>query len=190
MNDKSIIITCMLIGLVAGLAASAPQDKIPARFTAVEPVLLTSAGQSADSQIVKVLLERNKVTLKSIPLAGPDDLEGVKTLVIAVGGSSKGLGAAGIDVDKELARVQKVLDRAKAAGIPVLAMHVGGLAKRGEMSDRFISQVIPVSAFLMALKEGDQDGFLTKTAAKGKVPTQFVDRLSELQAPLKMIFGR
>jgi hypothetical protein len=137
-----------------------------------------------------VLLERNKIAVKSVPLAGPDDLAGVKTLVIAVGGSSKGLGAAGIDVEKELDRVQKVLNRAKEAGIPVLAMHVGGVAKRGEMSDRFISQVIPASAFLMAIREGDKDGFLTKTAAKNKVPTQFVDRLSELQAPLKTIFAK
>jgi len=69
-------------------------------------------------------------------------------------------------------------------------MHVGGISKRGDLSDRFISQVIPVSAFLMAIREGDKDGFLTKTAAKGKVPVQFVDRLSELQAPLKTIFGK
>jgi hypothetical protein len=189
MINKSMIITGMLIGLMAGIAA-APQDRKEPGFSAGEPVLLTSAGQSADSQIVKVLLERNKIVVKLAPLAGPEDLEGIKTLVIAVGGSSKGLGAAGIDADKELARVQKVLDKAKAAGIPVLAMHVGGISKRGELSDRFISQVLPVSAYLLAIKEGDQDGFLTKTAAKGKVPGQFVDRISELQAPLKTIFGK
>lgn len=189
MNYKSIFVTSILIGLTVGLAASA-QDKKEPGFTAGEPVLLTSAGQSADAQIVKVLLERNKIAVKFLPTAGPDDLAGVKTLVIAVGGSSKGLGAAGIDVEKELARVQLVLNRAKAAGIPVLAMHVGGISKRGEMSDRFISQVIPASAFLMAIKEGDQDGFLTKAAAKSKVPAQFADRISELQAPLKTIFGK
>jgi hypothetical protein len=189
MKNQSMIIACMLIGLMAGTAA-APQDKKGPGFSAGEPVLLTSAGQSADSQIVKVLLERNKIAMKLVPLAGPEDLEGFKTLVIAVGGSSKGLGAAGIDADKELARVQKILDKAKAAGIPVLTMHVGGISKRGELSDRFISQVIPASAFLMAIKEGDQDGFLTQTAAKGRIPAQFVDRISELQAPLKTIFGK
>jgi hypothetical protein len=190
MKHKSMIIACMLIGFMAGSTALVAQDKKEANFSAKEPILLTSAGQSADSQIVKVLLERNKIGVKSIPLAGPGDLEGAKTLVIAVGGSSKGLGAAGIDADKELARVQQILAKAKQSGIPVLAMHVGGISKRGELSDRFISQVIPASAFLIAIKEGDQDGFLTRTAANSKVQILIVERISELQEPLKSIFGK
>ena len=190
MKHKSMIIAGILIGLMAGITASIAQDKKEVNFSSKEPVLLTSAGQSADAQIVKVLLERNKIGVKSIPLAGPDDLEGAKTLVVAVGGSSKGLGAAGIDADKGLARVQKILDKAKASGIPVLTMHIGGISKRGELSDRFISQVIPASAFLIAIKEGDQDGFLTKSAAKSKVQILLVDRISELQEPLKSIFGK
>lgn len=190
MRFRSTLIISMLIGLLAGTAAFTADEKKDVNFAAKEPVLLTSAGQSADIQMVKVLLERNKVTFKSIPLAEPGDLEGSKTLVIAVGGSSKGLGAAGIDADKELTRVQKVVNKAKQAGIPVLAMHIGGMSKRGELSDRFIGLVIPASAFLIAVKEGDEDGFLTKMAAKGKVSTLFVDKISQLQEPLKTIFGK
>ena len=178
------------IGLYAGTSLLPAQNSADTGFTAKEPVLLTSAGQSADSQIVKVLLERNKIGVRSLPLAGVSDLEGAKTLVVAVGGSSKGLGAAGIDADKELARVEKILNSAKEAGIPILAMHIGGISKRGELSDRFISQVVPVSSYFIAIKEGDKDGFLTKTAADGKVRILTFERISELQAPLKSIFGK
>ena len=190
MRSRLFAPTVVAVGLTAGTLLFAAQDQKSVGFTAQEPVLLTSAGQSADSQIVKVLLERNKVGLKSLPLAGPGDLAGAKTLVVVIGGSSKGLGAAGIDADKELARVQKILGQAKAAGIPVLAMHVGGIAKRGELSDRFVSLVVPASSFLVAVKEGDQDGLLTKLAEKAKIRSLFVERLSQLQQPLKTIFGK
>jgi len=73
-------------------------------FTADPPVLLTSAGQSADFQIIKVLLDRLRVPSTAKPLAKPDDLKDARTLLVAVGGSVKGLGAAGVDADQELAR--------------------------------------------------------------------------------------
>ncbi len=159
-------------------------------FAAKEPVLLTSAGQSADVQMVKILLERNKISSRTSPLAGPDDLQGMKTLAVAVGGSAKGLGAAGIDASKEAARVQKVLDKAKAMGVPVLALMIGGQAKRGELSDPLIAQVTPRAAYLIVVKDGDQDGFISRTAAKANVPIRFVEKLSEVQEPLKTIFGK
>ena len=160
------------------------------KFAAKEPVLLMSAGQSADVQMVKILLDRNKISAKTSPLAGPDELQGVKTLAVAVGGSGKGLGAAGIDVEKEAARVRKVLEKAKAMGVPVLALMIGGQSKRGELSDPFITQVTASASYLIVVKEGDQDGFISKAAAKAKVPIRFVEKISEVQEPLKSIFGK
>ena len=54
------------IGLFAGTALLPAQNSADTGFTAKEPVLLTSAGQSADSQIVKVLLERNKIGVGTV----------------------------------------------------------------------------------------------------------------------------
>ena len=106
------------------------------KLSASEPVLLTSAGQSADVQILKTLFDRSKVTAKTLPLAKPSDLDGVKTLVIAVGGSSKGLGAAGIDAAKETARLKSLLAKARELKIPVLAMHIGGESAKTVTTER------------------------------------------------------
>ena len=182
------IAICLFLLLSPVMAAGG--EKKEGKFSAKEPVLLTSAGQSADVQMVKVLLERNKIAVKTVALAGPDDLQGVKTLVVAVGGSAKGLGAAGVDAEKEAARVQKVIAKAKELNIPILSLHVGGSSKRGELSDRFIGLVMPASAFVIALKEGDKDGFITKASAKGKAPVLFVDKISQTQEPLKAVFGK
>jgi hypothetical protein len=189
MKKEWLVVACLFLFLPSVLSA-AGEEKKEVKFVGKEPVLLTSAGQSADVQMVKVLLERNKISVKTSALAGPDDLQGIKTLIVAVGGSAKGLGAAGVDADKEAARVQKLLAKTKELGIPILSLHVGGSAKRGELSDRFIGLVMPVSACVIALKDGDKDGFITKTSAKGNSTLLLVEKISQTQEPLKTIFGK
>jgi hypothetical protein len=180
-----IRLSCLALGL--GLAATARAE---IKLSATEPVLLTSAGQSADVQILKTLFDRSKVTAKTLPLAKPADLEGVKTLVVAVGGSSKGLGAAGIDAEKETARLKSLLARARELKIAVVAMHIGGESKRGDLSDNLFSLVAAASAQIVVVKDGDKDGFLAKTAAANKVPLETVEKLVSVLAPIKTIFGK
>jgi hypothetical protein len=179
-----------IVVMVACFLLSTSAFGTEVKFYAKEPVLLTAAGQSADILMIKVLLERNKIFIKNLPLAQPEDLTDMKTLVIVLGGSSKGLGAAGIDSEKEHARLKRVLAKARDAGIQVLAMHIGGQNRRGELSDAFITQVIPASSYVVVVKEGDEDGFISKAAAKAKVDVLFVNKISELAGPIKVIFGK
>jgi hypothetical protein len=179
----------LFAGLFASLLA-VPAFAAQAKFVAAEPVLLTSAGQSADVMILKTLFDRCKVSAKVNALAKPEDLQGAKTLVITIGGSAKGLGAAGIDANKEHARIAALLTKAKAAGIPVVGMHIGGQAKRGDLSDDLFMQVAVGSACVVAVKEGDADGFMTRTAAKAKVEIQFVERLTAVVGAIKEMFGK
>lgn len=162
----------------------------PAGFSAKEPALLTSAGQSADLNMAKVLLERNKVALKMVPLAGPEDLKDVGSLVIVIGGSTKGLGAAGINAEKEIARVEALMSAAAAWKVPIIGMHIGGKARRGELSDKFIDLVAPGAAFLMVVKEGDSDGYFSRMIASRNINARMVERLSDLQEPIKSIYGK
>jgi hypothetical protein len=160
------------------------------KFSAQEPALLTTAGQSADLNMAKVIFDRCKVSLKLAPLAGPDDLAGAGSLVIVIGGSTKGLGAAGINADKEIARVEQLMAKAAAQKIPIIGMHIGGKARRGELSDKFIDLVAPKTAFLMVVKEGDSDGYFSKIAASQKINARIVEKLVDLQEPVKVIYGK
>ena len=59
------------------------------------PVLVTSFGQSTDGSMIEQVMKRLKtVSYAYNPTATGADLDGVKTVVIAVGNSTKGLGAA------------------------------------------------------------------------------------------------
>jgi hypothetical protein len=166
------------------------QEKKEARLQLKEPALLTSAGQSADTQMVKVLLDKNKIAYQFNLTGGPDDLKAVKSLIIVIGGSTKGMGAAGIDADKEAVRVQRLLAKAKELKIPIVGVHIGGKARRGDLSDRFINLVIPSSSHLIVVKEGDSDQVFSQGAAKQNIPIALVNRISEAQEPLKSIYGK
>jgi hypothetical protein len=164
--------------LVSGSGFSVSAQE--AKFSAKEPALLTTAGQSADLNMAKVLLDRNKVALKVAPLAGPDDLKGAGSLIIVIGGSTKGLGAAGINPDKEMTRVEQLIAAAASQKIPIIGMHIGGKARRGELSDKFVELVAPKSSFLMVVKEGDSDGYFSKVMAEKKIAGRIVDKLGDL----------
>lgn len=78
------------------------------------PAILTSIGQSADVDIANTLCTKAgiEVTMNK-NITGADLPDDCKTLILAVGGSSKGLGAAGIDADQELARTDALISAAK-----------------------------------------------------------------------------
>ena len=67
------------------------------------PALITSAGQSADASMLSAILEKAGFSCDIETSIGADsfDTSAYKTLIIGVGGSQKGLGAAGVDADVE-----------------------------------------------------------------------------------------
>ena len=93
-------------------------------------------------------------------LATSADLGDAKTLIVVVGGSSKGLGAAGIDADGELERLDELMTAAKDAGLSIIAMHTGGEARRGDLSDKFITPVFNMADYAIVVSSGDSDGMM------------------------------
>ena len=77
----------------SGSAANAELPELTGGFET--PILLTSAGQSADSDIIKTLCTKANITVELENRATAENLDGIKTLLISVGGSSKGLGEIG-----------------------------------------------------------------------------------------------
>ena len=81
------------------------------------PAILTSIGQSADVDIVSTLCSKAGLEVQTNATLSADDLTAdCKTLILAVGGSSKGLGAAGIDEAQELERTNALLAKADGSG--------------------------------------------------------------------------
>ena len=136
------------------------------------PAVLTSVGQSADVEIVGTLCGKAGIEVTLDNTINAEDLPSdCKTLILAVGGSSKGLGAAGIDADQELARTDALLKKADELGITVVAMHTGGSARRGTLSDSFITPSFAAADVAVVVAEGDGDGLMSGILAGNSTPS-------------------
>lgn len=154
------------------------------------PAILTSIGQSADVDIANTLCTKAgiEVTMNK-NITGADLPDDCKTLILAVGGSSKGLGAAGIDADQELARTDALISAAKEKGIIVLALHTGGSARRGTLSDCFITPAFQGCDAAIVVSEGDSDGLMSGILSGNGTPAIYVDNTAGTLDALKTAFG-
>ncbi|MBP5211255.1 MAG: hypothetical protein J6Z30_00210, partial [Pyramidobacter sp.] len=142
MKTKKILLALLLAALTASAACAAD-------------VALTSIGQGPDAMMIKVIMRSLKSTPDYEPLMKPESLTNQKVLVAVVGGSSKGLGAAGIDKEQEVVRTKALLDAAVAKGMKVLIMHVGGEGRRGTLSDLFIDAAAPYADDMIIVDGGN-----------------------------------
>ena len=171
-------------GAAADAAGAAAGDAI-AQF----PALVTSGGQSADYQMIGTVMTKQGMDFTINNLATSADLGDAKTLIVVVGGSSKGLGAAGIDADGELARVSELIDAAKSKGMTVIAMHTGGSARRGDLSDKFIAPVFEKADYAIVVKSGDEDGLMSGICSSKGIRMDTISSISEVATVLPAAFA-
>jgi len=171
----------------AAITATAQGFNLKAPIAAT-PAFLTSVGQSADVEMVKVLMDRAGIPYKADVKAQAAALasSGAKTLVLAIGGSTKGLGAAGVSADAELARAKAVIAEAKKRGMKIIGLHVGGEARRGELSDKFVVAATPLCDYVIVVAEGNKDNLFNKLCAKSTL--DIVDKISKAGDPLAKAF--
>jgi hypothetical protein len=185
----------LFIALLCWLGLTPPSSAAPAvspaagpRFTA--PAVITSAGQSSDILLAKQLFAKAGVTARVSEKLSADSLKGVKSVVLVVGGSSKGLGQAKGGTDKELARVATLLKKARELRIPVLCLHMGGEARRGPLSDPFIKPVVGQCQQTLVLAGGNKDALFTKLAQAAKVPVAEVPDYKALVTRIGEAYGK
>ena len=90
------------------------------------PFLMTAAGQTPDALMVKIVSQKNKLDFTFEALAEADDLADNKTLVLVMGVSMKGLGSAGIDMNEEFKRIDKMIEQARKDNIDIVGIFAGG----------------------------------------------------------------
>lgn len=158
-------------------------------FKAEQPFLITAAGQGPDVTMVKVLAQKNNLKFTFDKLAKPEKLKDHSTLVIVTGASTKGLGAANIDKDQEMARVQEIIKAAKKVKMKIITMHVGGVSRRGKLSDDFNTITAENADCLIITKNGNEDNFFTKIAEEKKIHFIQIDKILDAGDVMKNIFS-
>jgi hypothetical protein len=215
MKTKAMVF--LTIGMFAFLCQTGISQAPP---KAQLPILTTSAGQSNDANTVNAVMEEADIKYDycdvpsiemiqaGVGLAGKQSGEGFhvevytdtakypkgtpyKTVIIAIGASLKGMGASGLTVDAEEARLKKLVDYFKKSKIFIIGVHVGGEATRGPAgsdNERMIDAVAPFADCLFVTKDSNKDGRFTKIAQKTKAPLIQVDYALGLVELFKKMF--
>jgi len=201
---KAIFRICSLLFLVFLLGANsfflgAGQAQAP---KASPPILLTACGQSPDTSTMKVVIQKSKIPYDLVEMATVQDLANkkssgtpYKTIIILMGASLKGMGAAGISIDDEIKRTSELIDAARRDKIMVIGAHIGGMKRRaqgaavGDNTDELsIDAVAPKSDLLLVLKEGNEDGRFTVIAKQKKIPMIEVEKNLDLIPEIEKLF--
>jgi hypothetical protein len=151
-------------------------------------ILLTSVGQSPDARMIDVLAKKYQLPMDYQQLAQPDMVKNYKIAIIVVGGSSKGLGAAGIDKEQELERAAALIKEIKDRKIKLLVMHIGGDARRGILSDLFLDAVTPYADHFIIVESGNMDNYFTLISKEKEIPLEMVDKILETGELLQKYF--
>ncbi len=200
--SKLIFVPVMILSVIVMLFSVYAQDK---PIKAELPVLVTECGQGGGSMKLKVFL-KNRLKLDHVynVLATADLLVArqkagnpIKSLIIVTGASLKGMGAAGISIDDEIARSTELMAEAKKQGIKLIGAHLDGMARRaqgaaiGDNSDELsIDAICPESALLIIRQDGNEDGRFTTISKDKKIPMLLFKKNMELSDLLKNLFSK
>ena len=159
-------------------------------FASEDPpkVLLTSVGQSPDARMIDVLGKKYQLKMDYQQLAKPEIVKNYQIVIMVVGGSSKGLGAAGIDKEQELERAAALIKEIKDRKIKLLAMHIGGDTRRGILSDLFLDAVMPYADHLMIVESANMDNYFTRISKEKNIPLEMVGKILEAGELLQKYF--
>ena len=217
MKKTNVLFLCGVLLFFSVQTAGAQDVEIPkAQF----PILTTSAGQSPDVTTVNIVCEEAGIKYDycdvpdaaligtGVGLADKESEEGFhvevftdlalfpkgtpyRTVLIAIGASLKGMGASGLTVDDEVARLKEIIDYCKSQSIFIIGIHVGGSSKRGAPggdNERMIDAVAPFADYLIVTADGNKDGRFNKIAEEKGIPLTQIEYALELVDILKSVF--
>jgi len=185
------------------------------------PVLTTSAGQSADVMTLNILMEEAGILYdycdvptvdmmrEGVGLGGAESGPGFhveiytdqeeyplgtsyKSIVFAIGASLKGMGASGLTVDQEIARLKNLISYAKENEIFIIATHVGGVSTRGNPgsdNEKMIDAVAPFADLIIVTADGNKDGRFNEIAEKKNIPLVVVNYALDMVDVLKQAYS-
>lgn len=183
-RSRATLISCAILLVAAGTGGG-----VLGAAPAQAPALITAPGLAPEGELVKVLCQRINLQVTYDPLAEPRVLARYKSLIIIIGGSGKGLGAAGVDVQEELKRAEGLLAEGKRLGMFVIGIHVGGEDRRGPASAKFIDLVTPKVNHVIVRADGNKDGIFTRITRDANVPLTIIQQTLELTDVLKRLYG-
>ena len=153
---------------------------------------------------MRAKLQHDPVAYEINELAGVQDLidkknagQPYKTLIIVMGASLKGMGAAGISMDDELDRAADLIKEARSQGMTVIGAHIEGMKRRAQgasagdnTDEQSIDAVAPNSDLLLIHREGNEDNRFSIISKSKNIPMIEVEKNLDFIQEIKTLFGK
>lgn len=193
-----ILCIVMMLGLATTAFAAINGDEVKTYNT---PFLITNAGQGPGGKMARLLVSQTgTLTLDtdyfydSEPGAEGhgtlDDMD-YSCLVVVIGSTDKGLGASGITIEDELARLEKMVAHAKEIDLPIVAV----LLEKDKRSDiptnaneRCIDAICPNAEWMIVVADGNTDGRFDALKEEYGIPLTVIDTTLDFTELAKQAF--
>ena len=177
-----VLMMCVLMTIPMFAFAAVSGDE---PLTIGTPFMITNAGQGAGGKMGRLLVSRAGTLTEDedfyyvdVPYAADVDARDYSAIVIVIGSTDKGLGATGITIDQEIARVDEVVARANEKGIPVIAVMLEK-DKRSDVktnsNERCIDAVCPHASWMIVTADVNTDGRYDAFKAENGTPLTILD---------------
>ena len=199
---RKVMTTIVCIALMLCFAvpafAAVSGDEVKTSGT---PFLITNAGQGPGGKMARLLVSQTgTLTLDtdyfydSEPGAEGhgtlDDMD-YSCLVVVIGSTDKGLGASGITIEDELARLETMVAHAKEIELPIVAV----LLEKDKRSDiptnaneRCIDAICPNAEWMIVVADGNTDGRFDALKEEYGIPLTVIDTTLDFTELAKQAF--
>ena len=177
-----VLMMCVLMTIPVFAFAAVSGDE---PLTIGTPFMITNAGQGPGGKMGRLLVSRAGTLTEDedfyyvdVPYAADVDARDYSAIVIVIGSTDKGLGATGITIDQEIARVDEVVARANEKGVPVIAVMLEK-DKRSDVktnaNERCIDAVCPHASWMIVTADVNTDGRYDAFKAENGTPLTILD---------------
>jgi hypothetical protein len=158
------------------------------RPIAKETILVTSAGQSTDTYIIKDISNKLMIHNFFMPQAENEDLENINTIVFVIGYSPLSEKVNQLSLETELIRIESLLNYASMNDVTVISVFIGGKQRRASETDEMLGNIIPKSHYVISTFEGDFDHFISELARQNDIPLTLVENITDVSEPFASAF--
>ena len=201
-----ILLVALLCGMTTAFAAYSGDPIIQYNT----PVLITNAGQGPGGKMARLLMtQTGTITLgdytqgtegdfyyssepgRDMAMAEELQRSEYSCLIVVMGSTDKGLGASGISIDDEIARLEEMVATAEEIELPIIAVLLEK-DKRSDIStnanERCIDTICPHADWMIVVADGNTDGRFDALKEEYGIPLTILDTSMDFTALAKEAF--
>lgn len=192
-NKLTLIIVLIIFVFLVGKISSDSvlvRGRYPslARPIANEVVLITSAGQSTDTYMIKDIANKLMIHNFFMPQATKIDLEDINSVIIVVGYSGIGEKLHRVSFEDEKSRVLKLLEAANEKNLPIITVHIGGELRMDSKTYELLKITSEKSDYIIGRLSADENKELSELAKLYDIPLTLVENVKDISEPFASAF--